>query len=139
MQNRLAHQIDQFLKDVLARALGGVNDGGQGGIGARSPVRAETAEYFAMNDRRPQGALTGVVIRRDIRAFQEYEQMLAVGLIARLQFERLPASERSGQQAVETFFQAGELALEARRGQLVPAMTEVNGRAEDVLQFVCPP
>ncbi len=91
MQDRLAHQIDQFLKNILALALGGVNHGGQGGIRAGSPVRAETAEHFAMDDRGPQGAFAGVVIRRDIGAFQEHEQMIAVGLIARLQLEGVPA------------------------------------------------
>ena len=65
-------------------------------------------------------------------------QLVAMSLIAPLQLAGIPARERSRQQAVKAFFQAGDLTLEARRGQLVPAMTEVDGRPEQVLQFVRP-
>ena len=62
MQDRLANQVNQFLEDILAAAFGGADHRRQGGIGARPPVGAETAEDFAMNHRRAQSAFAGVVV-----------------------------------------------------------------------------
>lgn len=71
MQNRLAHQSHEFVKDILASALGGVDHGCQRGISLRAPLGAEAAHDFAMNHRGPQGPLTRIVVGRHIQAMQE--------------------------------------------------------------------
>ena len=138
MQNRLAHQRHQFLEDIFAVTFGRIEDGGQRRIGARSPLRAETAHDFAMDHRGAQGALADIVIRRDIGPIQEHEQMLAMGSIACQQIQSVLPSQGTVQQPIQAFLQAGALSAKALGRQRVTPMVEAAGGAEQVLQFPGP-
>ena len=65
--------------------FGSIDNCGQGCVGVCSPFGAETADYLAMNDRRPQSPFADIVGRRDIAAVKEDEQTLAMFLVAALQ------------------------------------------------------
>ena len=97
MQDRLAHQTDQFLKGVLASALSGIEHGGQGGIGARPPLGPETAQHLAMNDRRPQISLTEIVGGLKVMAIQENKETVPILLI--------PSKQDACLRSFETTFQ----------------------------------
>ena len=64
--------------------FGSIDHRGQGSVGVCSPFGAETADDLAMNDRRTQSTFADIVGRRDIAAVQEYEQTLAMLLVAAL-------------------------------------------------------
>ncbi len=95
MQDRRTHQGDQLLKDVFARPLGGVQDGGQGGISLRAPVRAKTAQHFAVDHRRSQGPFASVVVGRHISAMQKEQQMRPVCSVAIPQIRAEPTTDPS--------------------------------------------
>src|SRR5947209_3120212 len=139
MQDRLAHHARQFLEDIFPSALGGVNHRRQGGIGTGPPFRAEAPHHLAMNDRWAQRSLAGVIIRRDIRAVQEHEQMLAVGAIAVQQIPSQSSGHWPFQQPVEPLLQASDLAVKAPGGQVVTLVPQMNGGPEQGLHFPGPP
>ena len=95
MQNRLAHQADQLLEDVFAVPFGGIQHRRQGGIYARSPLRAKTAHDLAMDYRGAQGAFLGIVIRWHVGPMQKNKQVLTMDTIAVQQSEGRFADEFS--------------------------------------------
>lgn len=115
MQNRLAHQIDQLLKDVLASPLGRIQHCGQSGIGAWPPFGAGDAHHFAMDNRRVPSPLVGVIVGRDIRAMQEHKQMASMRAQA---FERRPS------------LRGESLDHRSLGGQFLPVIVQMDGAVE---------
>jgi hypothetical protein len=113
MQNRLTHQIDQFLKDILACALGGIEHGDQGGIRARPPLGSETAQHLAMNDRRSQDAIASVVVGRYIWSVEEHEQVFTMRPVAVKQIHHQSPDHPSGAATRRGLLQYVQLFLQA--------------------------
>ena len=119
MQDRLAHQTDQFLKGVLAHSLGGIEHGGQSGIRSRPPLGAETAQDLAMNDRGAQSPFGAIVGWLDIRSVQEDEQAVTMFEISALQFGGLVLAQRALQEPIAELLQAADLLAELLGRQLL--------------------
>ena len=113
-------------------------DRGWSSIRLSAPLGTEAAHDFAMDHRRTQGAFAGVVIGRHLVALQEDEERMAIFSIP-LEYVAPNTAEPSFQQLHQMFLGDRDLSLEASLSQVLSAISQANGVAEQGLPFLALP
>src|SRR5512144_824976 len=116
---------------------GGAGDGAVAGMDLRAPFRAEAAGDLAEHHRGAEFPLAGIVGCRDVRVFEEDEELGSPGLDRILQRAAGRMRWRDGDERIQTTLGAGVVLPQGRRPQGVSPSADADRPAQRLAQLWC--